>query len=161
MKNMEVGKTSEAMPRTNIQKSTFFQNDLCCSANLKLNITELSSEPTLLCQVAPQVVFFLLGTEDFLISTFPDSIKNARSSPSHFLLNVFYNSHYFQVAQIAYTVWSIQHIIKTNKYLLITYHKQLTCVDTILPSLALYSDYFTYTSNSLHLRNYQPCLFLL
>lgn len=24
MKNMEVGKTSEAMPRTNIQKSTFF-----------------------------------------------------------------------------------------------------------------------------------------
>lgn len=135
---------------------------MCCSANLKLNITELPSEPTILCQVAPQVVFFLLGTEDFLISTFPDSTKNVSPSPSLFLhFNVLSNSHYLQVAQIAYIVLSIQHIMKNNKYLLITYHKQFLCVDTILPTLALYSDYFTYASGSLPLRRYKPCLLLL
>lgn len=122
-----------------LKKNTFFQNYLCCSASLKLNITKLSSEPTIVFQVVPHVVFFVPGIDYFLINTFPDSTQNVNSTPSYFLLDIFPNSQQFQDAQINYTVLSIKCIKKNNKYLLNTYYKQCTYMDTITPSLALYS----------------------
>lgn len=92
------------------EKNTFFQNDSCCSASLKLNITKRSSETTILIsQVVPHAVFFLPEIDHFLITPFSDSTPNVRSSPSFSFLTAPSNSQHFQDAKINYSVVYATH----------------------------------------------------